>query len=106
KQQRKQERLSCTPAHEQRATFPARPSAKSLTMAASDQDDSIGTAGVRAPPRKRSPGPEVVAPTSGPDPVGQGAPSRGSKQAAASSTASEQGRTPTTYSSMREGRQG
>ncbi|CAN0473031.1 unnamed protein product, partial [Ectocarpus sp. 12 AP-2014] len=50
KQQRKQERLSCTPAHEQRATFPARPSAKSLTMAASDQDDSIGTAGVRAPP--------------------------------------------------------
>ncbi|CAN0478959.1 unnamed protein product, partial [Ectocarpus sp. 12 AP-2014] len=106
KQQRRQEQLSCTPAHEQRTTFAARPSAKSSTMAAPDQDDSFGAAGVRTPPRRRSLGPEVVAPTSGADPLGQGAPSRGSKQAAASSTASEQGRSPTTYSSMREGEQG
>ncbi|CAN0132135.1 unnamed protein product [Ectocarpus sp. 4 AP-2014] len=105
-QHRKQERLSCTPAHEQRTTFATKPSAKSSTMAASDQDDSIGAAGVHAPPRRRSLGSELVAPTSGADPVGQGAPSRGSKQAAASSTASEQVRTPTTYSSMREGGQG
>lgn len=71
-QQRRQERLSCTPAHERRTTFAPRPSAKSSTMAASDQDDGMGAAGVHTPPRRRSLGPEVAAPTSGADPAGQG----------------------------------
>lgn len=70
-QQQKQERLSCTPAHEQRTTFATRPSPKSSTMA-SDQGDNIGAAGVHTPPRRRSLGHEVVAPSSGAAPAGRG----------------------------------
>ncbi|CAN0194081.1 unnamed protein product, partial [Ectocarpus fasciculatus] len=90
-QQRKQERLSCTPVHEQRTTFnAASPSAKSSTMTTSDHDDTMDNvvaAEVHTTPQG-SLRPEVVAPTARADAgsvMGHGAPSRGSRPPPAAS---------------------